>query len=305
LALGVRGLVNAQFIVRDDGVYLIEVNPRASRTVPFLSKVTGVPMVELAVRIALGESLAELGWPNGLLDPPPFVAVKAPAFSTAKLRGVDPSVGPGMQSTGEVIGIHEDPRVALAKALVGASLVPPRASLVLSGASLVTPGAARVPPGAARGVDGSATALLSIADRDKPHLARLADGLARAGYALAATPGTRAALAALGHDSQPVAKLGAEAAPGEVPIIELIESGDVRLVVNTPTPRSGAVRDAAEIRLAATGEGILCLTAIETAIAAAEALDPAIESALSDVRSLEDRMPAGSGASRARVATPA
>ncbi len=106
LALGVRGLVNAQFIVREDGVYLIEVNPRASRTVPFLSKVTGVPMVELAVRIALGSTLAELGWPGGLRPPPEFVAVKAPAFSTAKLRGVDPSVGPGMQSTGEVIGIH-------------------------------------------------------------------------------------------------------------------------------------------------------------------------------------------------------
>ena len=119
LALGARGLVNAQFIVRDDGVYLIEVNPRASRTVPFMTKVTGVPMVELAVRIALGETLADLGWPNGLLEPPPFVAVKAPAFSTAKLRGVDPSVGPGMQSTGEVIGIGDDPRVALAKALVG------------------------------------------------------------------------------------------------------------------------------------------------------------------------------------------
>ena len=126
LALGARGLVNAQFIVRDDGVYLIEVNPRASRTVPFMSKVTGVPMVELAVRIALGATLAELGWDGGLLPPPPFVAVKAPAFSTAKLRGVDPSVGPGMQSTGEVIGIHEDPRVALAKALLGAALVPPR-----------------------------------------------------------------------------------------------------------------------------------------------------------------------------------
>ena len=90
-------------------MYLIEVNPRASRTVPFMSKVTGVPMVELAVRISLGESLETLGWPNGLLEPPPFVAVKAPAFSTAKLRGVDPSVGPGMQSTGEVIGISDGP----------------------------------------------------------------------------------------------------------------------------------------------------------------------------------------------------
>src|SRR5207249_11021520 len=82
-------------------------------------------MVELAVRIALGATLRELGWSGGLLEPPPFVAVKAPAFSTAKLRGVDPSVGPGMQSTGEVIGISADPRVALAKALTGAALVPP------------------------------------------------------------------------------------------------------------------------------------------------------------------------------------
>ena len=125
LAIGVHGLINAQFIVRDDGVYLLEVNPRASRTVPFLSKVTGVPMVELATRVALGERLADLGWPDGLLPAPPLVAVKAPVFSTTKLRGVDPSLGPGMQSTGEVIGLHADARVALAKALLAASLRPP------------------------------------------------------------------------------------------------------------------------------------------------------------------------------------
>ena len=266
-ALGVRGLVNAQFIVRDDGVYLIEVNPRASRTVPFLSKVTGVPMVDLAVRIALGETLRDMGWPGGLLPAPGFVAVKAPAFSTAKLRGVDPSVGPGMQSTGEVIGIHEDPRVALAKALLGAALVPPRA-----------------------GPDG-ALALLTIADRDKPLLGRLAAGLARAGYRFAATAGTAAALAALGHEARAVSKYGAGEAAEGTPIMELIESGEVRLVVNTPTPQSGAVRDAAEIRLAATAEGILCLTAIETAVAAAEALDPAVVDRLAEVRSLGEWVP--------------
>ncbi len=272
-ALGARGLVNAQFIVRDDGVYLIEVNPRASRTVPFLSKVTGVPMVELAVRIALGASLRELGWPGGLLPPPAHVAVKAPAFSTAKLRGVDPSVGPGMQSTGEVIGLHTDSRVALAKALLGASLVPPRP----------VPGGP--PP----------LALLSIADRDKALLPRLGAALRRAGYRLAATAGTAAALAAVGHASRLVAKLGeVEDAPSE-PILELIGSGEVRLVVNTPTPRSGAVRDAAEIRHAATAEGILCLTAIETAVAAAEALDPAVVAGLAEVRSLREWVPAGAG----------
>ncbi len=274
LALGARGLVNAQFIVRDDGVYLIEVNPRASRTVPFMSKVTGVPMVELAVRISLGETLAGIGWPGGLLPPPPFVAVKAPVFSTAKLRGVDPSVGPGMQSTGEVIGLHEDPRVALAKALVGAALVPPRPTVDLDG-------------------DARHLALLSIADRDKPLLPRLAAGLATAGYRFAATPGTLAALAAAGHEARPVAKLGetADESAGEAAILDLIAGGEVRLVVNSPTPRSGAVRDAAEIRLAATAEGILCLTAMETAVAAAEALDPAIAAQLSVVRSLGEWVP--------------
>jgi carbamoyl-phosphate synthase large subunit len=271
LALGVRGLVNAQFIVRDDGVYLIEVNPRASRTVPFMSKVTGVPMVELAVRIALGATLSELGWSGGLLLPPDLVAVKAPAFSTAKLRGVDPSVGPGMQSTGEVIGIHTDPAVALAKALVAASLVPPRPSR-----------------------QGGSLALLSIADRDKGLLGRLAGALSRAGYELCATVGTARALAALGFPSRLVAKTATTAVPdvGDgVPILELIGSGAVRLVVNTPTPQSGALRDAVEIRLAATAEGILCLTAIETAVAAAEALDPAVAGRLAEVRSLGEWVP--------------
>ena len=157
-----------------------------------------------------------------------------------------------MQSTGEVIGLHEDPRVALAKALLGAALVPPR-------------------PG-----EAGALALLSIADRDKA----LLPAAGRRRWPAPATdwrrrPGTRRALAEAGYDARPVAKLGeaADEAIGEVPILDLIASGEVRLVVNTPTPRSGAVRDAAEIRLAATAEGILCLTAMETAVAAAEALD--------------------------------
>jgi carbamoyl-phosphate synthase large subunit len=268
--LGARGLVNAQFIVRDDGVYLIEVNPRASRTVPFLSKVTGVPMVELAVRIALGDTLESLGWRSGLLPPPPLVAVKAPAFSTAKLRGVDPSVGPGMQSTGEVIGLHEDARVALAKALQGAALVPPR------------PDPDTEPP----------VALLTLADRDKGQLARLARALTEAGYRLAATSGTRAALAAAGFGAEPARKLAEERGDGR-PILDLIRDGRVRLVVNTPTPRSGPVRDAAEIRHASVGEGILCLTAMETAVAAAEALDPSIAPRLADVRSLGEWVPTG------------
>jgi carbamoyl-phosphate synthase large subunit len=271
LALGARGLVNAQFIVRDDGVYLIEVNPRASRTVPFLSKVTGVPMVELAVRISLGETLSSMGWRGGLLPPPDFVAVKAPAFSTAKLKGVDPSVGPFMQSTGEVIGIADRAPVAIAKALTGASLIPPRAG------------------------DGEAPlALLSIADRDKWGLADLGRALVRAGYRLAATAGTRALLERAGITGIfPVAKLGAEPSGDEAGILELISSGSVRLVVNTPTPRSGPVRDAADIRHATIAEGILCFTSIETGVAAAEALDPTLVDAIAEVRPLTEWVPMG------------
>jgi carbamoyl-phosphate synthase large subunit len=238
-------------------------------------------MVELAVRVALGQRLADLGWPDGLLPPPALIAVKAPAFSTAKLRGVDPSVGPYMQSTGEVIGLHRDAEVALAKALVGASLVPPRST------------------------EGGALALLTIADRDKGRLIELADALVTAGYRLAATPGTRAALTAAGHEVEAVAKLGetADAVAGEVPILELIGSGRVRLVVNTPTPRSGAVRDAADIRHAAVAEGILCLTAIETAVEAARALDPRILDRLADVRPLGAWVPRA-GRLAARPAEP-
>jgi carbamoyl-phosphate synthase large subunit len=262
-AIGVRGLINGQFIVRDDGVYLLEVNPRASRTVPFISKVTGVPMVELATRVALGSSLASLGWRGGLMETRPLVAVKAPVFSTSKLRGVDPMLGPAMQSTGEVIGIHADPRVAMAKALIAASLRPP------------------LP-----GPDG-ALALLSIADRDKDMLGELAARLVAAGYRLCATSGTARELRALGHEVEGVAHVGGEGA-GMRTVLEAIESGEVLLVVNTPSPESRPVRDAGEIRLAAMAEGVLCLTSIDTALTAAAALDRSIADRLDDIRPLEE-----------------
>jgi carbamoyl-phosphate synthase large subunit len=227
-------------------------------------------MVELAVQVALGRSLRELGWVGGLRAAPPLVAVKSPAFSTSKLKGVDPSVGPFMQSTGEVIGIATEPRVAMAKALTGASLIPPRAG------------------------DGPPPlALLSIADRDKWGLADLGHALVRAGYRIAATAGTRALLEGEGIEGiVQVAKLGAEPAGEESGILELIASGEVRLVVNTPTPRSGPVRDAADIRHATIAEGILCFTSIETGIAAAQALDPAVVDGIAQVRPITDWVPA-------------
>ncbi len=260
-AIGIRGLINGQFIIRDDGVYLLEVNPRASRTVPFLSKVTGVPMVELATRVALGASLRSLGWPGGLMPPRPLVAVKAPVFSTYKLRGVDPSLGPAMQSTGEVIGLHSDADVAMAKALVAASLRPPVAG------------------------EGGALALLSLADRDKAHLAELAERLARAGYSFCATAGTARALCDLGHVVEELSRVGEAGAEGRS-VLEAIDSGEVLLVVNTPSPESVPVRDAGAIRMAAINEGVLCLTSVDTALAAAAALDPSIADRLADVRPL-------------------
>ncbi|CAN5241920.1 carbamoyl-phosphate synthase large subunit [soil metagenome] len=266
-ATGVRGLVNAQFIVRDDGVYLLEVNPRASRTVPFISKVTGVPMIELATRVALGERLADMGWPDGLLPPRPLVAVKAPVFSTAKLRGVDPSLGPAMQSTGEVIGLHADPRVAMSKALVAAALNPPLPT------------------------DCGATALLSIADRDKPLLAELAADLAAVGYRFLATSGTAAELRRLGHVVEEVAKLSE--ADERRDLLEAISGGEVRLVVNTPSPSSVPVREAGAIRRAALAEGIVCLTSIDTAIVAASSLQPAVVRQAGDIRSLGEWLDAG------------
>ncbi len=261
-AIHLRGLINGQFIIRDDGVYLLEVNPRASRTVPFLSKVTGVPMVELATRVALGATLRSLGWGGGLLPSRSLVAVKAPVFSTYKLRGADPTLGPAMQSTGEVIGIHRDPHVAMAKALAAAALRPPLARTA-----------------------GRSLALLSIADRDKPLLAELAARLVTAGYGFCATGGTARVLIALGHPVEPLARVGEEAA-GTRSVLEAIDSGDVLLVVNTPSPESRPVRDAGAIRMAAINEGILCLTSIDTALAAAAALDPSVADRLADVRPL-------------------
>jgi len=265
-AVDVRGLINAQFIVRDDGVYLLEVNPRASRTVPFMSKVTGVPMVELATRVALGESLADMGWVGGLQPVGGLVAVKAPVFSTAKLGGADPTLGPAMQSTGEVIGLHTDPGVALAKALVAASLHPP------------------LP-----GPDG-ALALLSIADRDKALLPALAGDLAAAGYGFCATGGTFRELSALGYSVEQVARAGEGGAgnDGRRDVLDAIASGEVLLVVNTPSPESRPVHDAGAIRMTALAEGIVCLTSIDTALAVAASLTPGVLAQVGDVRPLEE-----------------
>ena len=270
LALGVRGLVNAQFIVRDDGVYLIEVNPRASRTVPFLSKVTGVPMVELAVRIALGATLPELGWPGG----------HAPAAAVRRGQGA---------------GLLD--RQAARRGPVGRA----RDAVDRRGHRHPHRSAGGARQGAPRG--GARAAPTRPGRRARAALDRRSRQGARWPGSRRPSPapatGSRRRPAPRARWPPPATRRGPSPSwarrptrpIGEVPILELIASGEVRLVVNTPTPQSGAVRDAAEIRHAATAEGILCLTAIETAVAAAEALDPAIAGRLAEVRSLDEWVP--------------
>jgi carbamoyl-phosphate synthase large subunit len=242
--LDLRGLVNVQYVVHRGRVYVLEVNPRASRTVPMLSKVTGVPMVKLATRVMLGERLANLGYATGLVPPRPLVAVKAPVFSMNKLPAVDSYLGPEMKSTGEVMGVDLTLAGALRKAFQAA-------------------GVAVRPQG---------TALLTIADPDKPELLPIVSGLVQLGYQLVATAGTAAALRAAGFSPREVGKIG-DPSPT---VLDVIHNGEVDLVVNTQShiaeqvPGGPVMRDGFSIRRAAVERRIPCLTSLDTAAALVE-----------------------------------
>jgi carbamoyl-phosphate synthase large subunit len=245
VALDVRGLMNVQYVIMPDGaesrVYVIEVNPRASRTVPFLSKVTGVPMVRLAVNCALGQKLAEQGYAGGLWPRQPLVAVKAPVFSMSKLIGVDTYLGPEMKSTGEVMGVDRAFPSALAKAVLAAELaLPPKGG-----------------------------ALLSISDRTKPAAIPLIRRLHDAGYRLYATEGTAAEIRALGLSVEQVTKRLDQGHPN---VLDVINDGSVHCVINTPEGGPSTLRDGFQIRRAATERRIPCFTSIDTALAATETL---------------------------------
>jgi carbamoyl-phosphate synthase large subunit len=251
-ALGVKGLMNVQYVImrpepkRPDGpssdVYVLEVNPRASRTVPFLSKVTGVPMVRLAVQVMLGNTLADLGYAPGLWPRQDLVAVKAPVFSMSKLIGVDTHLGPEMKSTGEVMGIDHTFEAALAKALTAADMSLPRKGSIL----------------------------LSLADRTKPEALGLIRDLAIAGYRLYATAGTAAMIRAMDLEVEQVPKRIEEGHPN---VVDVIQDGLVDAVINTPEGRvTETLRDGFEIRRAAAEKRIPCLTAIDTAAAAISSL---------------------------------
>ncbi|MBO0709164.1 MAG: ATP-grasp domain-containing protein, partial [Candidatus Dormibacteraeota bacterium] len=239
------GLVNVQYVVHRGNVYVLEVNPRASRTVPLLSKVTGVPMVRLATQVMLGKKLDELGYGTGLVPPRPLVAVKAPVFSMNKLPSVDSYLGPEMKSTGEVMGVDATLPAALRKAFAAAGVA-------------VRPGSG---------------ALLTIADADKPEMFAIAAWLTALRCPLFATEGTAAALRQAGFSPTVVNKIG-EGSPN---VVDVITEGRVGLVVNTMSnTRAGTgdvdgnvppLRDGFEIRRAAVVRRIPCFTSLDTASA--------------------------------------
>ena len=257
LALGVQGLMNVQFVIHggaayrspltphDDTeqttVYIIEVNPRGSRTIPFISKLTGVPVAKLATRLMLGETLRSQGYSGGLWPEQNLVGIKAPVFSMAKLVGVDWHLGPEMKSTGEVMGVDKDFKNALTKTLLAANL--------------------NFKPGT--GV------LLSIADHHKSEAVSLIRNLADSGCLLYATEGTAAMISAMGLPVNMTTKKLSEGHPN---VVDVIEDGSVSAVVNTISGSPDVMRDGFYIRRAAVEKHIPCFTSMDTARAAAESL---------------------------------
>jgi len=240
-ALGVRGLMNVQYVIYQREVFVLEVNPRASRTVPFLSKVTGVPMVKVATRVMLGESLEQQGYRGGLWPERRLVAVKAPVFSMSKLAMVDTYLGPEMKSTGEVMGIDLEFSSALAKALLASGLM--------------------LPP--------SGALLFSVSDRDKPEALDIARRFHDLGYELYATEGTARLFEAV---KLPVRVITKKLGEGHPNVIDVIHEGVVHGVVNTMSGDRVPLRDGFEIRRAAAERRIPCFTSLDTARAVAESL---------------------------------
>ena len=233
--LEVRGLMNIQYVVdrETDTALVLEVNPRASRTVPYLSKVTGVPMVKLATKVMLGKSLREQGYTSGLYPSQDCIAVKAPVFSFAKLTKVDIGLGPEMKSTGEIMGVDTEYPRALYKAMVAASIdVPSKGRMIAT-----------------------------IADADKAEAVPIIRGFAAQGFQVFATEGTARYLQAQGIPAEPVKKLH----EGEGNIVDLIKSGQIDLLINTLSSDKRIEREGARIRRASVEMGVPCLTSLDTA----------------------------------------
>ncbi|MFH1639481.1 MAG: carbamoyl-phosphate synthase large subunit [Chloroflexota bacterium] len=247
LAIQVKGLMNVQYVVMpDDGgqsprVYVFEVNPRASRTIPFISKITGVPMVDVATKVMLGKSLKEMGYTTGLGKKQKLIGIKAPVFSMSKLVGVDTYLSPEMKSTGEVMGIDHTFDGALVKALLAAGIMLPK----------------------------EGTVLFSIADRDKPEALPIIRKFHQAGYTIYATEGTAAMMTAAGLPVRVVNKKLGEGHPNTV---DIINDNTINGVVNTITGGTVPLRDGFEIRRAAAEKRIPCFTSLDTVRAAVDVL---------------------------------
>ena len=247
LALQVKGLMNVQMVIMHDqktnssSVYILEVNPRASRTIPFISKVTAIPMVRLATKVMLGISLKEQGYTTGLWKRQKLVGIKAPVFSMSKLAGVDTYLGPEMKSTGEVMGIDYTYEAALAKALMAAGLMLP--------------------------TEGSL--LFSIADHSKAEAIPIIEGFYSIGYKLYATEGTAATIEKNGMQVQMIGKKLGEGHPN---VLDIINDGSVNGVINTVTGGRISLQDGFEIRRTATEKRVPCFTSLDTARVALKSL---------------------------------
>jgi carbamoyl-phosphate synthase large subunit len=245
--LNIKGLMNVQFIVMPDDegtgstVYVLEVNSRASRTVPFISKVTGVPMVKVATRVMVGQTLKQQGYFTGLWPKQRLIAIKAPVFSMSKLTGVDTYLGPEMKSTGEVMGVDYTFESALAKALISAGLMLPEKGGIL----------------------------ISVADRDKPEALAIIRRLSGIGYKLYATEGTAAMIEAAGLTVTVTTKKLHEGHPN---VVDVIMDGSVQAVINTVTGGRIPLRDGFQIRRTAAERRVPCFTSLDTAGAAVQAL---------------------------------
>lgn len=241
-ALNVVGLVNIQFIIYKGEVYVIEVNPRSSRTVPYISKVTGIPIVELASRVIMGEKIKDMGFKPGLQENAPYVAVKMPVFSFEKIRGAEISLGPEMKSTGECLGIAETFDAALFKAFLGAGIDLPIHKKMI----------------------------ITVCDEDKKEIIPIASGFKKLGYEIYSTRGTAEVLNGNGVEVIPVNKLE-QSAPT---VMDLILEHNIDLVINTPSKGSGdKSRDGFLIRRVSIETGVPVLTALDTAAALLRSLE--------------------------------
>lgn len=244
ISLGTKGLINIQYVLHEDTIYIIEVNPRSSRTVPYISKVTGVPMVDLATRIMMGETLKDMGYETGLYPSSPYYAVKVPVFSFEKLSDVDTQLGPEMKSTGEVLGIAGTMEEALYKGMTAAGYSMKR--------------------------DGGL--LISIRDTDKGDLKELAKTFVSMGFPIYATEGTARKLNSAGISST-IVKKPKEAKEGEETTISVMEKGLVSYVLSTSATGRQPGRDSVRLRRKAVELGIPCLTSLDTAAVLALSLE--------------------------------